>query len=402
MANREESLQQAIQGLQDGVFTAIRAAARAYNVPESTLRDRLRGTKNHVIAAQHQQLLAPSQEEFLAEWILEEAARGFPPSHPRVREMAQRIIRMNGRSGCVGQSWIRNFLRRNPRVASVTGRKLEAIRAESASVEEVRKFLELYERTVRLYNIKPSNTYNMDETGIALGVCTNTKVLASSKKKKAYKKTPENREWVSNLECFSAEGRVLTPVTIFKGVHLQTSWFPSESIPAWYYTTSENGWTSNAIGLEWLKRIFLPSTTPPRGEWRLLILDGHGSHVTVEFSLTAKLSRVQLLFLPAHSSHILQPADLAPFSVLKSQYRREIEELATIDDAAPVKKERFIRAYAKAREEAFTERVIRAGWRATGIYPYNPELVLSSSQVFRPATPPQRPQPAPSESQQIF
>jgi len=41
-------------------------------------------------------------------------------------------------------------------------------------------------------NIQIEDIWNMDETGIALGVCTNTQVLASSKKKKAYVKTPEN------------------------------------------------------------------------------------------------------------------------------------------------------------------------------------------------------------------
>src|SRR3954471_13608165 len=100
----------------------------------------------------------------------------------------------------------------------------------------------------------------MDETGVALGVCTNTRVIASSLKKKAYVKSPENREWVSILECVSATGRKLRCAVIFKGQSLQSTWFPSRSIPDWFYTTLENGWTSNNIGLEWLKRIFIPET----------------------------------------------------------------------------------------------------------------------------------------------
>ena len=70
------------------------------------------------------------------------------------------------------------------------------------------------------------NTYNMDETGIALGVCTNTRVLARASKKKAYIKSPENREWVSIIECISATGRKLRCAVIFKGQSLQTTWFP--------------------------------------------------------------------------------------------------------------------------------------------------------------------------------
>lgn len=45
------------------------------------------------------------------------------------------------------------------------------------------------------------------------------------------------------------------------------------------------------------------------------------------------------------------------------------------------------------REEGLSERVIRAGWKAAGLCPYNPGLVLLSSQVSgRPITPPPPPQ----------
>ena len=56
----------------------------------------------------------------------------------------------------------------------------------------------------------------MDETGVVLGVCTNTRVLASSRKKKAYVKSPENRERAPVLECISATGRKLRCAVIFK------------------------------------------------------------------------------------------------------------------------------------------------------------------------------------------
>ena len=99
---------------------------------------------------------------------------------------------MNGDKNTLGQLWISHFIKRNPRVTSVIGRKIEASRAEAATPEQVRAFLELFEATRIRLNIQMEDIWNMDETGIALGVCTNTQVLASSKKKKAYVKTPEN------------------------------------------------------------------------------------------------------------------------------------------------------------------------------------------------------------------
>ncbi len=389
MDSREVAIQNAIRDLNSGVYTSQRKAAEAYGIPRSSLRGRLAGQQSHAIAHQHQQRLTPEQEGFLVQWILNEDARAQPPTHARVRETATQILHMNGDFNPLGIEWISQFLSRQPRVASIVGRSIEAPRAQAANPDVIRAFLELFERTRIELGIQYEDMWNMDETGVALGVCTNTRVLGSSLKKKTYIKSPENREWVSIIETVSATGQKLQSLVVFKGQSLQTTWFPAQGAPNWLYTTSENGWTSNKIGYEWLQRIFIPNTAPSSDQYRLLLLDGHGSHTPINFMILCKLHKIHLLYLPPHASHLLQPLDLAPFSVLKSRYRNEIRALSALDDAAPIKKERFVVSYNKAREEGLSERVIRAGWRAAGLCPYNPDVVLLSSQVLgRPSTPP--------------
>ncbi|KAF7564356.1 HTH-Tnp-Tc5 multi-domain protein [Pyrenophora tritici-repentis] len=380
MGDREAAIQAAISDIDAGVFLSQRAAAKAYNIPQSTISTRIRGRQSNQASHVYQQRLTPEQEDFLVQWILEEDARAFPPSHARAREMANRILRMNGDHRPVGKHWMAAFLKRNPRVASVVGRKIEAARAEGATPVQISAFLELFERTRTRLGIRAEDIWNMDETGKALGVCANTRVLASSQKKKAYHQSPENREWASVIECVSATGKKLRCSVIFKGKSLQSTWFPA-IIPEWLYTASENGWTSNAIGVEWLERVFLPETALLEDRWRMLILDGHGSHISLDFLWTCKKNKVYLLFLPAHASHILQPLDLSVFSVVKRFYRQQIQALSYLDDAAPVKKERFITAYYHARERAITKRVIREGWATAGICPFNIDRVVNSSQV---------------------
>ena len=102
-----------------------------------------------------------------------------------------------------------------------------------------------------------------------------------------------------------------------------------------------------------------------------------------------KENNIHLLYLPAHASHVLQPLDLALFSVVKLSYRNAISALSALEDAIPIKKERFITLYNLAREEGLSERVIRAGWKATRLVPFNMEKVLNSSQINRRlSTPP--------------
>lgn len=132
----------------------------------------------------------------------------------------------------------------------------------------------------------------------------------------------------------------------------------------------------------------------------MLILDGHGSHTHIDFMWECRVNQVEIIYLPAHSSHVLQPLDLGVFAPLKSRYRKEIVDLACLGDASPVKKRRFIQAYQKARAATFNnERTLRAGWSAAGIFPWNPDKTLNFSQVHRttrPPSPPPSPPPHPS------
>ena len=107
-----------------------------------------------------------------------------------------------------------------------------------------------------------------------------------------------------------------------------------------------------------MKRIYILETAPYGDGYRLLILDGHGSYIDIEFMILCKQSKIHLLYLLAYTLHILQPLDLALFSVIKLKYWDQIRELATIDDAAPVKKERFMSLYNLARRYGFTKKVI--------------------------------------------
>jgi hypothetical protein len=100
----------------------------------------------------------------------------------------------------------------------------------------------------------------------------------------------------------------------------------------------------------------------------MLILDGDGSHASVEFIWECKQNYVDIIYLPVHSSHVLQPLDLRAFSPLKSCYRKEIADLAYLDDAVPVKKRRFIQVYQKSRTETLTSCTLRAGLAAAASF----------------------------------
>jgi hypothetical protein len=84
---------------------------------------------------------------------------------------------------------------------------------------------------------------------------------------------------------------------------------------------SENGWTTDAIGLIWLQKLFGSYTEGRKvGRYRLLILDGHGSHVTAEFDRYCTKHDIIVLCMPFYLSHLFQSLDIACFAVLKRLY----------------------------------------------------------------------------------
>ena len=95
----------------------------------------------------------------------------------------------------------------------------------------------------------------------------------------------------------------------------QSQWY--SAIPKEYrISLSDNGWTNNDLGFEWLQEIFEKHTaSQTAGRYQLLILDGDSSHATANFDHFCMERGIIPLYMPPHSSHLLQPLDtgLIPF-----------------------------------------------------------------------------------------
>lgn len=363
------NLTQALEAVANG--QSARKAALDWGIPKSTLQNRLYGHESHQQAAESQQRLSPVQEGHLTNWILVQEALGLPPTHAQIKEFAQRILAIKGDYEPLGKHWMQAFLKRNPVIRTKKHRSIDSCRVNGATTEVIKPWFQ-HLHLPEIQAIKPENRYNMDESGIIEGLGENGLVVGSSERRSIQKKQPGSKAWTSFIECISAAGFALTPLVIFKGKTVQQQWFPEDLsiFEGWQFTATENGWTTDATAVEWLKRVFIPLTMPkdPK-EARLLVLDGHGSHETTEFMYLCYQHNIYLLFLPPHSSHVLQPLDLSVFSPLKSRYRKEIGYLNLLTDSSPIGKQNFLICYQKARKEALSAGNIKGGWKATGLWP---------------------------------
>jgi len=140
---------------------------------------------------------------------------------------------------------------------------------------------------------------------------------------------------------------------------------------------SANGWTDSEHAIHWVIHHFDIYTKPSNNQFRLLILDGHESHIFLGFIRACEERRIVPICLPPHSTHLLQPLDVGCFGTLKAVYSNLVNIHARQFDIAKVSKARFLEMYATARSQAFTETNTRNAFKAVGLHPLDPQRVLS-------------------------
>jgi hypothetical protein len=225
--DQELRLQQALKAIRaNGLrstgrpFYLLRLAACDFGVPKTTLTDRWNGGKSHHKAAIAQQRLTPAQEKVLVAWIKSCGARGMGLNEEKVIEAAGFIA-----GAPVGERWYRLFLSQNKvdlRGCWASG--LKAPRAQCLNRVVVEQFFDLLKTVLQEYSIEPENMWNMDEKGIMMGQGQKVHILVDRNQTSVNVIEDGNREMVTFFECICANGDMMRPTAIFKGVRRDLEW----------------------------------------------------------------------------------------------------------------------------------------------------------------------------------
>ena len=285
------------------------------------------------------------------------------------------------------KNWLAGFKARHKDVLDcryLTTIDLARHKADSAA--SYRHYFSTLRREIDQYNIQPHNCYNMDEKGFLIGRLQKAKRVfpkALVQRQKLLGAGQDgSREWITLIATICADGSSLPPALIYKAASgdLQDSWlqdYDPQEHPCWF-ASSANGWTSDELGLSWLQSLFHEQTVSKAGrDWRLLILDGHGSHCTLRFLEWCRSHKILVAILPPHSTHRLQPLDVSLFGPLATYYSQELDAHSRLSQGLTgYTKRDFFRNFYSAFDSAFIEANIKSGWLKTGIEPFNPDQVL--------------------------
>ncbi len=86
----------------------------------------------------------------------------------------------------------------------------------------------------------------------------------------------------------------------------------------------------------------------------MLIVDGHGSHITTDAIAYCIQRKIILLCLPPHTTHLLQPLDVDVFAPLATAYKARVQQATRLEGEYSIDKVDFIELYQEARKIAIT------------------------------------------------
>ena len=230
----------------------------------------------------------------------------------------------------VSVRWSFNFIKRTPELQTRMPRWLDNQRAKAEDPSAIQKWFDLVATTINQHGITEHDIYNFDETGFKLGLSKQSIVVTSTERKQRPRVLgSHSSQWVTVIAGINAGGWEIPPYILFKAKEITNTWF-DQLPPRWKIGVSPNGWTTLEHSLQWIQHFHESTKDMVVGAKRLLVLDGHETHMSESFQTFCKEHNIITLCMPPHTSHILQPLDVGCFGPLKKAYSHQIQDLGRL------------------------------------------------------------------------
>ena len=276
-------------------------------------------------------LLSRAQQEQLLKYIDDLTRRGLPPNHHNVRTFAFNICGV-----WPGKNWASRFVQQHREIITsqyLLGFDISRKRADNWWL--VNQFFIIVQEKWKQYKYAPYNVYNMDEKGFLLGILQKMRRIFTRAWQEQGKllgmAQDGSRTWITLVACICADGTSLPSALIYPASSggIQDSWLndyqPEDDC---YFSSSETGWTNSTLAMDWLTRVFDRATREKARygrEPRLLLLDGHISHINIEFIDWCDKHNIHICAYPPHTTYRLQPLDKSVFAPLATYYSQELD-----------------------------------------------------------------------------
>ena len=160
--------------------------------------------------------------------------------------------------------------------------------------EDIANHFWQFEKARNEYSIKPENCWNFNETGWRIGCLKGCLVFTFLEVSTVYISDPDTRESLTSLEAINTIRDAAPSILSLPDIILFKGEFDNDiDNNVLFRTNTETGsrYSNDQLAIDWLEyfeRMTHPGVKTCWGivhsnEWRLLIMDSHGSHLTIEF-----------------------------------------------------------------------------------------------------------------------
>ena len=367
-----------------GPRRGYKTIAKQFNVPAETFRRRIKGPfkghTDHISGGRGlPRIFSINQETELAEHIAKFSEAGFPFTPIEIMSLAYEFAQQNGVKGfsdvqtVAGRKWLDNFLKRYPDLTKKTPKLLSVYRAKCANKGVIDAWFDLYEDVLRENNINsPAYIWNIDECG-CIDQPKAKAVVCLSKQRSNQLTASEQGETTTVVVFASAAGLHCPPLVIHKGKKIMEAW-KKDMKRGTMIGATENGWISKRLfyiyGQRFVQKLRGWGLLNDQTKKHLVLMDSHKTHLfNFQFMDLMRQNNIIVLAIPAHTSHLIQPLDDAPFASFKSSWYEAVRLQTRESGARKLGKSEFFPLFNPAWEAGITVRNIRAGFAHTGVYP---------------------------------
>ncbi|KAL2082586.1 hypothetical protein ACEWY4_022404 [Coilia grayii] len=377
-----DTVKEALLALEEG--GSLRRVAAQFGIPHTTLRDWKRAKYAHL--PHPNRALLPSEEEALVSYIFWMAAHGFPITQSVALVLAIQVCKASGRENPfvkmdkgLSRMWWSRFRARHPTVASRRPNSIEAERVHGATVARVDELFHICQALYDQHGFRgtPELIYNCDETGFGDKGSPRKRVLCGKGQRTVYAQQVTTRDHITVHCCACAAGEVIPPFVIFEKC-LPSTAYSLEGPPNALYGVSDTGYMDSDLFLKWLQH-FVRYARQERP--LLLFMDQHEAHVGTGVVDFCRTNQIEVVCLPSHTTHVLQPLDVSVYGPLKAAFTDMARCLGLVRGNLNLGKRNFTPVLKVALEQACNPNNIRSGFRKTGLFPLDRKAVDGSKLV---------------------
>ena len=374
----DDSMIRAMEAVNSGEM-GPNQAAREFDVPATTLKDRVSGRVKHGSKPGPASYLTEEEERELVDFLIQVARLGYGKTKQEILDILRKTLEKKkvDTSKFNGEGWWVRFKERHPQLSLRTADPLSMSRANSLSQATIDAYYNLLEETLKENHLldRESRIYKMDETGMPLSH-KQPKCVAERGARKVHGRASGDKSQITIVACANAAGSILPPMVIFKGERLNAD-YTKNQVPNTLYGMSKQGWIDSGLFYLWFHELFLKNIPPTRPV--LLLLDGHSTHYTPEALREAQKEGVIIMCLPSNTTYAAQPLDVSFFGPLKKHWSSVCHSYVSENPGKVVTKYTFSGLFRQAWYKTISPGLIVAGFHKVGVCPFNRTAIQAVS-----------------------